>query len=106
MTEYTHPHSQPAAGSRITGFLWFAAMLAGWIVFYGLMATSEPTLGELHDRVRELPLLFELLAWLVFFPYVLALTIWESGWAEVTRFALVACCALAWSLAFYPWRRR
>lgn len=80
-------------------------MVGGWLAFYALMLLSEPTLGDLQDRIRDLPLVLEGLVWLVFFPYVLALTIWDSGWSEMVRSALVACCAVGWSLAFYPWRR-
>ena len=106
MAELTHPHRAATTHSRTVGFAWFAAMVGGWVTFYALMATSEPTLGELQDRVRALPLLLEGLVWLAFFPYVLALTIWDGGWPETLRFALVACCAVGWSLAFYPRRKR
>ena len=105
MTELTHPHSPPAGRPRAAGLAWFAAMVAGWVAFYVLMAGSEPRLADLHDRVRELPLLLEGLVWLAFFPYVVALTIWDSGWSEPVRFALVTSCAVAWSLMFYPWRK-
>ena len=105
MSELTHPQSPPAAGSRIAGFAWFAAVTGGWIVFYALMLLSEPTLGRLHDGVAGLPLVLDGLVWFVFFPCVLALAIWDSSSAEGLRLALVACCAVGWSLAFYPWRR-
>ena len=90
---------------RTMGYAWFAAMIGGWATFYFLMAAAEPTLLGLHDRVTGLPLLVEGLVWLAFFPYVLGLTIWDSGWPEWVRFALVTCCAAGWSLAFYPWHK-
>ena len=103
----------PDVGARVGGWLrravgysWFAAMVGGWAAFFILMAASQPTLVELHDRVRGLPLLVEGLVWLVFFPYTLGLAIWDSSWPEGVRFALVTCCALGWSLAFYPWRKK
>ena len=96
------PSARP---SRVAGFAWFAAMVAGWIVFFALLAFDEPALHGLHADVRELALVLEGLVWLAFFPFVLALTIWTTGWDEWLRFALVACCAIGWSLAFYPWRR-
>ena len=98
-------HRAPERPSKATRFAWFGAMVGGWVVFYVLMAASDPTLGDLRDRVRDLPLVLEGLVWLVFFPYVLALAIWRSGWSDTVRFALVTCCALGWPLAFYPWRR-
>jgi hypothetical protein len=89
---------------RAVGSAWFAAMLGGWLTFYMLMTTSEATLGDLFARIRELPILVELVVWLAFFPYVLALAIWNGGWPEVVRFLLVTACAVAWSLMFYPRR--
>ena len=91
--------------SRMAAFAWFAAMVAGWIVFFSLLAFDEPALHELRADVRELGLVLEGLVWLAFFPFVLALAIWTSAWDEGLRVALVACCAIGWSLAFYPWRR-
>lgn len=88
---------------RTAGFSWFAAMVIGWIGFYALIVASEPRLAELHDRVQGLPIILEGLVWLAFFPYILGLTIWDSSWPEWVRFALVTCCAVGWSIAFYPW---
>jgi hypothetical protein len=90
---------------RGIGYAWFAAMVAGWITFYFLLAASEATLGDLAGRIRELPLVLELLVWLVFFPYVLALAVWTGGWPDVLRLVLVTACAVGWSLMFYPWRK-
>jgi hypothetical protein len=80
-------------------------MVGGWVAFYALMLFSEPALQNLRDLVRGLPLVVEALVWFALFPYVLALTIWDSSWAESLRFVLVACCAVGWSLVFYPWKR-
>jgi hypothetical protein len=57
-------------------------MVGGWVVFYALMLFSEPTLGDLREHLRDLPLVVEGVVWLLLFPYVLALTIWESSWAS------------------------
>ena len=91
--------------SRIGAWLWFVAMVGGWITFYAFMLFDEPALHDFFAEVRGLPLVLEGLVWLVFFPFVLALAFWTSGWDEWLRFALAACCAIGWSLAFYPWRR-
>jgi hypothetical protein len=47
----------------------------------------------------------QLLAWLALFPFLLALTVWTSAWDESLRLLLVACCAIGWTLAFFPWQR-
>jgi hypothetical protein len=97
--------TRPSRSKRtLGGWLWFAAMVGGWLAMFALIALSEPTLDALHDAVQELPLVIELLAWLALFPFLLALTIWTSPWDDSLRLLLVACCALGWTLAFFPWR--
>ena len=93
------------ANNRIGGFVWFGLMAGGWIAFVVLASTSGTTLDDLHGRLRDLPLVVEALVWFLLFPYVLALTVWESAWAEWLRAILVGAFASGWSLAFYPWRR-
>jgi len=77
-------------------------MVGGWIAFAAMMVLSEPTLGELWRGVRGLPFLAEILVWLLFFPFVLALGIWDSSWEGWLRLTLVGCCAVGWSLVFWP----
>jgi hypothetical protein len=100
----SHTAHSPDWPRRAVGFAWFTAMVAGWVGFYVLIAAAEPRLSELHDRVQGLPIVLEGLVWLAFFPYTLGLTIWDSSWPEWLRFGVVSCCAIGWSLAFYPWR--
>jgi hypothetical protein len=91
--------------SRIGGWIWFALMVGGWIMFLGVLFFSEATLGELRESVRDLPFVPEILLWLALFPYVLALTVWDSSWEDWLRLALVTCFAVGWSFAFYPRQR-
>ena len=79
-------------------------MAGGWVVVFVLLAVSESSLGAAHDAVQGLPLILELLVWLIFFPFVLALNIWASSWDEGLRLVLVYCCAVAWTIAFFPRR--
>ena len=88
--------------SAKAGLFWFAAMVGGWICFAALLLFSEPTLGDIWEWIRGLPLLVEGLVWLAAFPFVFALGIWESSWGAGLRVALVGCCAVGWSLAFWP----
>ena len=105
MTELVHPRREAPTRPPTAGLVWFALMVGGWALFFAVLLTSEPTLGSLRDGVRGLPLVLEGVVWLALFPFVLALTVWESSWSEWVRFALVACCAAGWSLAFYPRRK-
>jgi hypothetical protein len=80
-------------------------MVGGWVAFYALMLVDEPAMHDLFANVRGLSLVLEGLVWLAFFPFVLALAVWTSGWDEWFRFTLAVGCAVAWTVMFYPWRR-
>jgi hypothetical protein len=99
---------QSSAPTRRTSgaWIWFALMAGGWMAFFALLLFSTPTLGELRDTIRDLPLLIEGLLWLVFFPFVLAVTVWDSAWDTWLRVLAVCSFALGWSVMFYPWPRR
>jgi hypothetical protein len=89
----------------VGGYVWFALMVGGWIAFFSLMSFSDSTLAELYEDLRGLPLLVELLAWFLTFPFALALTVWESSWEPATRFALVVCISIVWTVMFVPRKR-
>lgn len=99
----THVTARRPDVSRPTGGLvWFAAMVSGWLTFCGLLFFSEQSLSDLWHWIRALPLLVEGLVWLVAFPFVFALGIWDSTWETWLRLLLVGGCAVGWSLAFWP----
>jgi hypothetical protein len=45
----------------LSAVVWLVLMLAGWVAIFALLVFSEPTLGDLRDAVRDLPLVVELL---------------------------------------------
>lgn len=103
MSTVTH---HPTRAHRSWGaWAWFTAMAGGWVGFAALLAGSPATLEDLWQGIRDLPLLVEGAVWLLFFPFVLALGIWESSWDGWLRLALVALCAVGWSVASWPWGR-
>ena len=104
MTDVLTEVSAPARRA-VGGYVWFALMVGGWVTFFALLAFSEPTLGELWRDVRDLPLGVEGVVWLLFFPFVLALGVWDSSWETWLRLLLVGCFALGWSFAFWPRKR-
>jgi hypothetical protein len=38
------------------GWMWFAAMIGGWALFFGLLLFSEATLSDLWHELRGWPL--------------------------------------------------
>jgi hypothetical protein len=89
-----------------SGLAWFGAMVGGWLAFFALLLVSEQALGDLWHGIRDLPLLVEGLVWLLAFPFVLALGIWDSAWETALRLLLVSGCAIGWSLVFWPRKER
>jgi hypothetical protein len=99
-------HLGAPTGRTRGGWVWFAFMTGGWTALFALLLLSEPTVGGLRDTLRDLPLLFEGLVWLVSFPFALAITIWDSSWDTWLRVLAVCSFAVGWSVMFYPWPRR
>jgi hypothetical protein len=90
--------SRPTTGA----YAWFGLMVGSWMVFAVLAVTSGGTLTDVWDRVRDLPLLLELVVWFLTFPWMLALTVWESSWSDAARVFLVVAVATAWTLISVP----
>lgn len=106
MAEVLTPRKVPARASRPRGgFAWFAAEVGLWVAFFGLLVVSEQTLAAIWTAVRALPIVVEAAIWLLLFPWMLGLAVWEGSWDEWLRLALVASFAAGWSIAFFPWRR-
>ncbi|TCC24793.1 hypothetical protein [Kribbella speibonae] len=79
---------------------WFGWMTGLWIIFYVLMQSGE--LDDLAAWIRDLPIVVELLVWLVFFPQVLATAVWTSDWSEGLRVTLVVLFTVVWTLVSLP----
>jgi hypothetical protein len=97
-------HSGTSGRRTPGGYAWFAAMVGGWVAFFTLLLLSESSLGDLWHELRGLTLVLEGLVWLLLFPFVLALGVWDSSWEGWVRVGLVSCFALAWSFMFWPRR--
>lgn len=71
-----------------------------WIIFFVLLIFWPETLTDIWEWVQDLATVWEVLLWILTFPYMLALAIWESGWADWQRIALVVAIALLWTGMF------
>lgn len=85
--------------------LLFLVVVGLWAAFAYLAAESPGDLERAWEWLRGLPLLLELGMWLLAFPWALATAVWQTGWADWLRVALVACFTVGWTLAFVPRRR-
>lgn len=79
---------------------WFVWMTGLWIIFFVVMQKSQ--LDDLAAWIRDLPIVVEILTWIVFFPQVLATAVWTSDWSEGLRVTLVVLFVLIWTLLSLP----
>jgi len=69
----------------------FLALMAGlWGAFVTLLAVSPSTLGDAYDWLRELPIVWEVLMWLVTLPWTVAYLVYETSWEHWLRVLVVA----------------
>jgi hypothetical protein len=89
----------------ILNIISFPLLVILWLAF-GFVAVRNPrSLDNLWRRFRTLPLFVQLLAWLLLFPLVLALWIWQASWPFVLRLPLVAVLAVVSIYLFLPGRQ-
>jgi hypothetical protein len=78
-------------------------MVGLWVAFFVLLFADR--LGALWNAVLQLPLLLEIVLWVVFLPWMLGMAVWTSSWGDWLRVALVLLFAIGWTIASIPRRR-
>jgi hypothetical protein len=94
--EATRPHRP------IGATLWFLWMVGMWMAFFALLFADQ--LDEIWRAVRDLPLVAEIILWVLFLPWMLGMGVWTTSWATWIRVALVACFAVGWTVVSIPRR--
>src|SRR5687767_200131 len=85
-----YEHTEGTPMETILNIISFPLLVILWLAF-GFAAVRNPgRLDNLWRRFRTLPLVVQLLAWLLLFPLVLALWIWQASWPLVLRLPMVA----------------
>ena len=80
--------------SMLFNYVFFVFVIAVWLAFGYAAVTSAGSLDALWTSIRALPLIVQLAMWALLLPWMIALWIWESGWAAWLRILLVL--GLAW----------
>jgi hypothetical protein len=80
----------------------FALFTLLWVGFGVALLFQREILTDLWQSIRRLPLLVQLLVWLLFLPVIAGLWIWQTRWPLWLRLVLVA--GLAWwnVFMFFP----
>jgi hypothetical protein len=69
----------------------FLALMAGlWGAFVTLLAVSPSTLDDAYDWLVALPIVWEVLMWILTLPWTVAYLVYESRWQHWLRVVLVA----------------
>jgi hypothetical protein len=106
-TRPTPAPRRPGEGrfARLFAYVSFAIMAGGWVAFLVALVASRQTLDDVWAAVRDLPLVLEAPVWLLGFPFLLGLAIWQASWDEALRLALIGVLAVGYTLMFLPRRR-
>ena len=95
-----HPSVRTPSG--LFAYASFAIMVGGWVAFALALLVSQHTLDDVWVSVRELPLVIEALVWLLAFPFLVGLAIWEASWDEGARLTAITVLAVAYTYMFVP----
>ena len=79
------------------GFVIFGLL---WVAFAYAVVTRQPNVEETWQAIRALPLIVQLVAWLLFLPVMAGLWVWETTWPLVMRIVVVAGLA-GWNLLVF-----
>jgi hypothetical protein len=95
-----HPSARTPSG--LFAYASFAIMVGGWVAFAVALLASQQTLDDLWTSVRDLPLIVEGVVWLLAFPFLIGLAIWQASWDEALRLTVIAVLAVAYTYMFLP----
>jgi ABC-type amino acid transport system permease subunit len=78
----------------------FAIFAIIWVAFAGGLIFSHGSIDQAWQTVRGLPLIVQLIVWVVFLPVMIGLWVWETTWPLIMRLVLVAGVA-GWNLFMF-----
>lgn len=78
-------------------FVLFAIL---WVAFGIGLIWSQGSIDAAWEAIRSLPLIVQLVVWVLFLPVMAALWIWETTWPMVVRLILVIGIA-GWNLLIF-----
>lgn len=85
------PESRAAAVPMHAPGSAFLALMAGlWGAFVTLLAVSPSTLDDAYEWLGGLPIVWEILMWLLTLPWTVAYLVYETDWAHWLRVVVVA----------------
>jgi hypothetical protein len=77
-----------------------------WGAFITLLAVSPTTLDDAYDWLRGLPIVWEILMWILTLPWTVAYLVYESSWEHWLRVLVVALIVVVHLSASAPRAKR
>jgi ABC-type amino acid transport system permease subunit len=71
-----------------------------WIAFAVGLIWSQGSLDQAWTFIRGLPLIIQIVVWVLFLPVMIGLWVWETSWPLVVRLVLVLGVA-GWNLLMF-----
>jgi ABC-type amino acid transport system permease subunit len=78
----------------------FAIFAVIWIAFGAGLIFSQGSVDQAWQTIRELPLIVQIVVWILFLPVMIGLWIWETTWPLIVRLVLVVGMA-GWNLFMF-----
>ncbi|HSK91755.1 MAG TPA: hypothetical protein VK875_10625 [Euzebyales bacterium] len=91
---------RPAAG-EVGGSGLFTLL---WLIFLVILVVEPSRLDATWWWLRDLPIVAQVVGWIVFLPLVIGLAIWQAPWAPWVRVTLIVLLAIANIATFAPRR--
>ena len=86
--EKSPPRCVPTA-TQVPGSTFFGLMAGLWGAFVTLLAVSPATLADAYDWLRDLPIVWEVLMWIVTLPWTVAYLVYDASWEHWLRVLVV-----------------
>jgi len=71
-----------------------------WVAFGAGLLLSQGSLDQAWQAIRDLPLVVQVVVWLLFLPVMIGLWVWETTWPLILRLVLVLGIA-GWNLLVF-----
>ena len=78
----------------------FVIFAIAWIAFGAALIWSQGSIDQAWQAIRDLPLIVQIVVWVLFLPVMIGMWIWETSWPLVVRLVLVIGVA-GWNLLVF-----
>lgn len=91
-------------GEIAFNYLVFGLSTVATVAFAYYLITNPGVLNDAWTWIRQLPLIVQLVMWLLLLPWMIALWIWTQPWAVAIRLVLVVGTLLFTEYLLFPWK--